>query len=516
MATTRIRKGPSGPFEDPSVDPADITPGPLNTALRSVDDGSGDVAAWKPATGGGGLFLVDYYERAGNNWADALITALTEVTARPLAIVLPAAEMEIDKRIGDFAGGDGLAGGLVFVGFAGATRFVRPQGAVYTSMFAFDVDSDNVSFTGVGWHAVDTAVVGLLAVHTNNPGAFDFVQCSLSTGDVPTNQGNGIALGLFGARKCSFVNGKLDHAQVGFAGLGYGCNGAVFANNECTNVHDFAVSAVCGPPEVTPLEIRNVSIANNTIDGVNGTGAIFVGSDGGSDAADVVSGVSITGNVITPVVELGHVGPRTMIAFVGGLVTRQINIGQNVIADDDASSGSFGISVSTPPGATEFVGLSINGNTIGRLGVDGGANGIYCDVVILDNSQIVDNVLDGNRGIFVANPVKVKIAGNQVFRATSHAIHVRASLRNVSEIDVSKNFAETVGAFSNALLFEVDGAFSMQAWIDDNKLSSATGSALAFIPDGGSGEFYQTDNKFLSGGINADMTLATIFERDPS
>lgn len=513
----RLRRSPSGAFDDVSIDPGDITPGPLNTAIRTVDDGAGPVAAWKPATGGGGVYLVDYLPRAGGNVADALSLALTEITARPLAVFLPASDLEVDRQIGDFAGGDGLNGGLMFIGVAGATRFVRPQGAVYQAMFAWGQGALRCTFQGVGWHAVDTAVVGLKAIQAYEYDRWRFFDCEVTTGDVPTNQGNGISIGLFGGTRATFVDSFLDHAQVGFGGLGYGCNGVVFAHNQCENVHDFAVSAVTGPPEETNLEVRNVVIAHNVINGVNGSGAIFVGSDGGSSPADIVSGIVIQGNVITPVVELGHVGVRTLITFCGGLETNSVSIMGNVIADDlESTQGMYGIHISQPPAATSFRNLNVQGNQIGQLGADGGANGIYADLVTIDASQIVDNVCDGNRGIFIANAQKLRVAGNQVFRATSNALHIRASLRDVTKIDVSKNYLETVGAFSAALLFEVDGAFAMQAWIDDNKLSSATGSALSFIPDGGSGSFYQTDNKFLSGGIDAAMILATVFERDPS
>jgi len=516
-----VRLSPSGPIID-GIDPEQITPGFQNTALRSTDLGDGIVAAWMPATGGSGAYLVDYIDRAGGNWADALITLLTEVTERPLAVFLPGQDMEIDKQIGDFSGnfdpeeGCGLTGGITFIGIVNATRFIRPEGYTYQAMFAWGIGSSRVAFQGVGWHAEDTNVVGLKAIHTYEYDRWRFMDCEITTGDIPTNQGNGISIGLFGGTRVTFVDSFLDHAQLGCGGLGYGTDGVVFQGNQCENCHDFAVSVVTGPAEVTNLDIKNVNILGNVINGVNGSGAIFVGSDGGSSPADLVQTVNIQGNTINPAVQLGEVGVRTMITFCAGLETSVINIQGNTIGPDtESTQGIYGIHISQPEDATSFRLLNVAGNTIGPLGADGGVNGIYADLITIDASQIANNILDGNRGIFVSNCQKLSVKNNEVYRATSHALHIRASLRDCTELDISKNYLETVGAFSNALLFEVDGNFDMQAWIDDNKLFSDTGSAFAFIPDAGTGSFYETDTKYLKGTKNAAAIAATIFERDP-
>lgn len=462
------------------------------------------------------VYLWPYLVANDDNLADAISEALEDHPTGKICLEFPPGDYDLDRQVGDFLGSDGLRGNITF-SCAGICHITRPVGAVFEAMFAFPSGTENVTWRNIYFHLADTAVVGCKAIQSYNNTNWRVEGCGFVCDDVPTNQGNGIALGLFGCYSTIVTDCYFKRGQCGFAGLGYGCNGVIFDANVCEDVHDFAVSAVTGPPEETPLEIKNVVISDNTIRGVNGTGAIFVGSDGGSSPADVVSGIEITGNTIVGAVEEGHIGVRTLIVVCSGIETFGVDVSNNTINDDDASAQTqYGIYVSTCTGGTSFSGLTVNNNRIGSLGAGGGVNGIYIDTTILDNSQICHNTLDGNRGIFVANARNTKISDNSVFNASSHAIHVRASTRNVSGLDVSRNYAYATGAFSNGILFEVDGAWTLQAWLDDNKMSSASASALSFVPDGGSGSFYQTDQKFVSGGADAAMIAATTFDRDPS
>ncbi len=468
-----------------------------------------------PASGPLDIYLYPYIVREGGNLAAAISAALTEnPTAETL--IFPSGSYQLERQVGNFLGSDGLRSNLNFVCF-GFCKITRPADKTFQAMFAWPPDTHDVTWTNLGFHLAESDVA-CRAIQAYNVNRWQVRGCHFVCDDVPTDQGESISIAMLGASNTIVEHCYFDHGQCGFGGLGYGCNGVIFNANTCRNVADFAVSAVTGTPLVTNLDIKNVVITNNTIHGMNGSGAIFVGSDGANFPANVVSGVVIANNTFIGTPEPGYAGSRIHIVFTSGIVTSEINISNNVMRDDaDSVNTQFGIFVSNCVGPTSFTGLSIANNQIGKLGAGAGVWGIYVDTVLIDDSQIIDNVLQGNRGILVSNPVNMKIAGNQIFNSTTAAIDIRASTRNVSGIDVSKNFAEAVGSFSAGILFEVTaGAFSIQAWLDDNKMSSATGAALSFIPGAGSGSFYQTDQKFLLSTQDAAMIAATVFERDPS
>lgn len=517
VAPGLVRLSPSGPpvdIVDPPIPPGDILPGLPGEVITTWYDGTRNVARWLSGTGDAGVHLYDYLQRT-SNVANAIALALTEnPTAR--ALLLPARDLTLDRTVGDFAGGDGLRSQLAFIGVPGATKFVRS--GVFTPFFAMPTNSENVLWQGVGFE-LDNPTSFSISIQAYNPSNWIVDKCAFRCTTASSFNGGNAALAMLGATNTRVTNSSFLRSQCGFGGLGYGARSCIFMGNVGDFVDDFLVSCVCGPPLATHLEIKDICIAGNTLRGISGSGGIFVGSDGGSDPADVVQGINILGNTFVGGIEGPELaGARIYIDFVAGLATQNINIKDNIIADDTNSVVSqIGILLASAAGATQFRDVNISGNNVGSLGVNG-VQGIYIDPAFVDGIQVKNNILRGNRGILANNcRSRSQIQGNQVFGATASALIVGANGQNISGMEIYDNYLESTTAFQNALRLQgFTVGQTIAARIYRNVLRATLANGPSYTPNGGTGNFRFVDNELVagSGGADAAFQTAVTFARD--
>lgn len=492
-----------------------LNPGPRNTELRSVPAGLGIVEiAWRSDTGDAGIYLEDYLldPRTGGNVADAIELALTE-NPDASALHLPGGELELDRTVDNFTGSGGLRSNLAFIGVPGSTKFV--QVGSFTPFFAFPTSTENVTWSGVAFE-VDTPVAFSIAIQAYMPRNWIVDKCAFRCTTVSNFNGANAALALLGATNCRVTNCYFLRSQCGFGGLGYGCRSVLFAGNTGENVDDFLVSAVCGTP-VAPgshLDIEDVVIVGNTVRGLLGSGAIFVGSDG-NDSADRVQGVVIANNTFVGTMEgVAGAGARAYILLVAGVTAQNLHVVNNVIADDAGSTISqVGIQLSSLPGTTVFRDVLVALNSIGSLGTNG-VQGINIDTRFIDSLKVLQNICRANRGIRITNcRSRTLVQANTVVAATASALQIEASLANIAGLVLKDNDLNTDTVFENALRLTT-AAFTAAMVVDNCTLDATAGESFAYTPGAGSATVDWLDNTWTT-GIGA-AALAAIKNKRPA
>lgn len=290
----------------------------------------------------------------------------------------------------------------------------------------------------------------------------------------------------FGGRFATIMNGAHNlelrgveyiRAQISVCGLGQDCDGVLVNGFRAVDCNDFCFSAVSSAGRT----IRNVKLSDFIVDGIAGSGAIFLGGDGNELLAEL-SGISVDGVKISGNWGAYFANQANAIHLNAAALTEHVsvkNIQARVTAGTGAGAGGYAVRLIAPVGSTAK-GVTLENMQIGSLGSVGGVNGFICswptDILIVRGIECY-----GNRGMIIEDARHARVHDNIVRDATDDAFIWRAATRNTSG-RIHHN------QFHSATIFKVGGRFSggfnHDLDLDHNEFLSDLGGGASKI-DGG-------------------------------
>lgn len=412
------------------------------------------------------VYLEPYLRRTGDRLADAIKLCLSENSRRPLRVIFPSRALTLERDMGP---ADGLADDLQFVGY-GTT--INVGASCGSQAISFTQGSARVVWEGIAIEREDPPTFNI-AITCYDAEEWLIARCKFRAyGAAPPGDILRGGPALIGAQRTTVHSCDFDHAQCGFSGLGYGTDGCAFLFNRGKDVSDGLFSAVTG----AGLNVENLLVWGNDIDGLAGGFGIYVGDDGTNDAG-AVRNVLIGATRVTGLPTVNTGGPKACILVrSGSTMSNVVAVFNQIELDDDPTLSCYGIAFQRASHTTAIENCRIDDNVIGALG-SSGAWGI--EAYSFDRGSVSRNITRDNRGLQIFNCNGTRIDDNEVADSTSDGVRVVASTRTTSCF-FRCNIVNTTAAFKRALEFDASGGFNITARLGMNYLASSTGLSVGF------------------------------------